>query len=182
MGFLTAQAHGEQDVLATFLLQQLAQLRTTVHGLTDAQVEEVPSASAFSLAELLHHTGAVASSYAELIAAAPEPGGDYGALAGSVATPGLTLAERLADFDAAVERTREVVTSPLDLSTLVPVPRAPWFPPELTHWEVRWVLTHLVAELARHAGHADIVRESIDGAISYELNDRAEGKEPADWS
>jgi hypothetical protein len=32
------------------------------------------------------------------------------------------------------------------------------------HASVRWILVHLVEEYARHAGHADLIRESIDGA------------------
>lgn len=182
MGFLTDNVTGEQDVLATFVLQQLAQLRTTVHGLTDEQAEAVPSASVYSLAELLHHTSEVAAGYAEMIAAAPEAGGDYVHTWMTTAESAITLEQRLEAFDAAVARTREIVTAPMDLSVLVPVPEAEWFPPELTHWERRWVLAHLIAELGRHAGHADIVRESIDGKGSYELNDLAEGKEPIDWS
>jgi hypothetical protein len=46
---------------------------------------------------------------------------------------------------------------------------------------VRWVLLHLIEELARHAGHADIVRESIDGATAYELMAAAEGWPETDW-
>ena len=180
MGFLTDNATGEQDVLATFVLQQLAQVRTTVHGLDDEQLHARPTASAFSLAELLHHTGSVARSYIEMVASlgledsyeeawSTEGGGQE------------TGEELLRRFDADVDRVREVLGEELDLSAPVPVPQAPWFPAELTHWERRWVLAHLVAELGRHAGHADIIRESIDGKGSYELNDLAEGMEPVDW-
>lgn len=48
-------------------------------------------------------------------------------------------------------------------------------------WTVRWVFHHLINELARHAGHADIVRESIDGATMYELIAGFEGAEPTPW-
>ena len=51
-----------------------------------------------------------------------------------------------------------------DLDTPVPVPPAPWNPPDVAAWSVRWVWLHVVEELARHAGHADIVRELVDGA------------------
>ncbi len=52
----------------------------------------------------------------------------------------------------------------------MPVPRdAPWFPSDIDHWSVRWVAFHLINELARHSGHADIIRESIDGATMYDL-------------
>ena len=46
---------------------------------------------------------------------------------------------------------------------------------------MRWVLLHLIEEVGRHAGHADIVRESIDGATMYELKAAAEGWPASDW-
>ena len=55
------------------------------------------------------------------------------------------------------------------------------FPDDVEAWSVRWVLLHLVEETARHAGHADIVRESIDGATMYGLMAAAEGWPPGDW-
>ena len=42
-------------------------------------------------------------------------------------------------------------------------------------WSVRWVILHVINELARHAGHADIIRETIDGATMYELIAGLEG-------
>jgi hypothetical protein len=57
----------------------------------------------------------------------------------------------------------------------------PWFPDDVEAWSVRWVLLHIVEETARHAGHADIVRESIDGATMYELMAAAEGWPATDW-
>ena len=53
------------------------------------------------------------------------------------------------------------------LDAAVPVPRdSPWFPKDVDAWSVRWVFLHVISELARHAGHADIIRESLDGAKS----------------
>ena len=46
---------------------------------------------------------------------------------------------------------------------------------------MRWFLLHIVEETTRHAGHADIVRESIDGATMYELMAAAEGWPATDW-
>ena len=68
-----------------------------------------------------------------------------------------------------------------DLGQPVPVPEAPWFPKDLVAWSVRWVLLHLIEEIARHAGHADIVRETVDGATAYELMAAAEGWPETDW-
>jgi hypothetical protein len=41
---------------------------------------------------------------------------------------------------------------------------------------VRWVVLHLIEEFTRHAGHADIIRESIDRATMYELLAAVEGR------
>ena len=64
----------------------------------------------------------------------------------------------------------------------MPVPRdVPWFPQDIDYWSVRWVALHLIEELARHAGHADIIRESIDGATMYELMAGIEEWPETDW-
>jgi hypothetical protein len=46
---------------------------------------------------------------------------------------------------------------------------------------VRWVILHVINELARHSGHADIIRESIDGATMYELLAGLEGWAISGW-
>ncbi|WP_271403610.1 DUF664 domain-containing protein [Kocuria palustris] len=69
-----------------------------------------------------------------------------------------------------------VVDEAADLDALVPVPPSPWMPEDVTHWEVRWRLAHIAAEVARHAGHADLLRETLDGRGSFELNDAADGE------
>ena len=64
----------------------------------------------------------------------------------------------------------------------MPVPKGvPWYPDDVDAWSVRWVLLHLIAETARHAGHADIVRESIDGATAFPLMAAAEGWPATEW-
>jgi hypothetical protein len=64
----------------------------------------------------------------------------------------------------------------------VPIPKGdPWTPDDLDAWTVRWVLLHLIEETARHAGHADIVRETIDGAQMYPLMAAAEGWPATTW-
>ena len=70
----------------------------------------------------------------------------------------------------------------VDLDHVVPVPQGvPWFPTDIEAWTVRWVLLHLIEEVCRHAGHADIVRESLDGATMYALMAAAEGWPATDW-
>ena len=64
----------------------------------------------------------------------------------------------------------------------MPVPQGvPWYPDDVEAWSVRWVLLHLIQETARHAGHADIVRESIDGATMYPLMAAVEGWPASPW-
>ena len=81
--------------------------------------------------------------------------------AGMRMLPGETLEQVLADYDAVARRTDELVTT-LDLDASQPLPTAPWFEPG-KRWSARRVLLHIVAETAQHAGHADIIRESLDG-------------------
>ena len=57
----------------------------------------------------------------------------------------------------------------------------PWIPAGL-RWTPRWVLLHLIEEVARHAGHADVVRESIDNATCWTLMAAAEGWSMEAWA
>ena len=75
--------------------------------------------------------------------------------------PGDTLAEVLAQYAEVATRTDELVAT-LDLDADHPLPEAPWFEPG-ARWSVRRVLLHLIAETSQHAGHADIIRETLDG-------------------
>ena len=89
-------------------------------------------------------------------------------------------AHGLTDEQAA--RTEEVIAGFDDLGRPVPVPKGvPWFPAEIEAWSVRWVLLHLIEEVARHAGHADIVRESLDGATAIPLMAAVEGWPETPW-
>jgi hypothetical protein len=77
--------------------------------------------------------------------------------------PGETLAGLLDEYAQVARRTDETVTNLPDLDAEHPLPQAPWFQPG-ARWSARRVLLHLIAETAQHAGHADIIRESLDGA------------------
>jgi hypothetical protein len=96
--------------------------------------------------------------------------------------PGETVASLVADLETAGRETDEAIRGIADLGQDVPVPKGvPWFPADVDAWSVRWVLLHLVEELARHAGHADIVRESIDGATMHPLMAAVEGWPETEW-
>lgn len=90
-----------------------------------------------------------------------------------------TLTAALADFDEVCGQVLDAVTA-TDLDLTVPPTPAPWDPPDVV-WSVRWVWLHLIEELARHAGHADVVRENLDGATMYELVATREGWPASNW-
>ncbi|MFC0675018.1 mycothiol transferase [Brachybacterium hainanense] len=183
MGFLTAVSTGENDSLATFASQQIVQIATALHGLSPEQIRETPSASAMSLGALARHAILMAEGAALHIAAAPEYGPEAprtpeqrqaeGTIAPEAVREDDTAPVLIAELHAAAEKLAEVLRA-ADLDAIGPYPDQPWFEGRKT-WTVRWYALHQIEEHARHAGHADIIRESIDGKGTYELNARAEG-------
>ena len=86
-------------------------------------------------------------------------------MAGFKMLDGETLAGLLETYAQVANRTGELVAQLPDLDAAQPLPPAPWFEPG-ARWSARRVLLHVIAETAQHAGHADIIRESLDGAKS----------------
>jgi len=178
MPALAPPAGDERGMLRGFLAHQQDAFRAVAHGLTDEQARLRPTASRLSIGGLIKHVTGVQRSWTQRVAAAPnEPPPDPRPLAEQFAAfqdsfvlgADETLAGVLADFAAQNAETLSYAQT-ADLDAAVPVPRgAPWFPADVDAWSIRWVFLHLIAELARHAGHADIVRESIDGATTADL-------------
>ena len=93
-----------------------------------------------------------------------------------------TLASLLADYDQVAADTTAVIGDISDLTHPVPVPKdVPWFPTDVEAWSVRWVLLHLIQETFRHAGHADIVREAVDGGTAFPIMAAAEHWPETPW-
>lgn len=93
-----------------------------------------------------------------------------------------TLEDVLGRYDRAATATDQVMATISDLDQTVPVPHdTPWFPPDVQAWSVRWVLLHLISGTRRHAGHADALRQSIDGATANSLMAAAEHWPPSPW-
>ena len=179
MPFHAPAADTEREGLLGFLALQLSGVRATTFGLTDEQLRARPSRSALTPGGLLKHVTATTHGWLDRIEATPNEvptppdaaeayGRDF------VVTETDTPESLLAAFDAAVERARAVISA-ADLDARVPVPDEPWNPRDVDSWSVRWVVLHLIEETARHAGHADIVREHIDGATMFELTAAADG-------
>jgi uncharacterized damage-inducible protein DinB len=172
----------EREQLLAFIAQQRDGLRFAAYGLTDEQARLRPTAGTLSVGGLVVHVTEMERGWIDLVLREPRQGGQDSYEAGFRLAEDRTLAEAIEELDRVATRTEQVVRSIDDLGQLVPVPKGvPWYPQDLDNWTVRWVLLHLIEEIGRHAGHADIVRESIDGATMYELMAGAEGWPATDW-
>ena len=143
-------------------------LRLTVRHLTDEQAAMRTTVSTLCLGGIITHVTATEHRWAEFIARGASAFPPVGASAVESqadsfrVADGDTLAALLDRYAAAARRTDELVTSLPSLNASHPLPEAPWFPPGAS-WSARRVLLHLIAETAQHAGHADIIREALDG-------------------
>ncbi len=153
------------DILET-LARHRGFLRQTMRDLSDDQAASHPTTSELCLGGLLKHQALVETNWARFIVHGPRertPEGYEAHAASFRMDPGETLAELLEQYEEAARQTDELVASLPSLDDSQPLPSAPWFEPG-ARWTARRVLLHLIAETSQHAGHADILRESIDGA------------------
>lgn len=180
----TPPVANEREGLMVFLDQQRGWVRAAAFGLDEAQARATPTGSSLSVGGLVKHLAAVEESWAgrALGKLEPEEGNFADYLAGFQLGPDETLAGVLDRYSQAAAACDAAFASIDDLDRAVPVPPTWfWVPPEVKSWSVRWVLLHLIEETARHAGHADIVRESIDGAQSVPLWAALEGRPENEW-
>ncbi|MEV0015272.1 DinB family protein [Streptomyces tendae] len=171
---ITEPLTGERADLLEALAKQRHFLRHTTRDLTDEQAGLRTTVSELCLGGLIKHVTSMERKWTAFIVDGPSAMGDFTAMTeADVARwadefrmlPGETLAGVLDDYAEAARRTEELIAALPDLGATQPLPKAPWFEAG-TAWSARRVLVHIVAETAQHAGHADIVRESLDGAKS----------------
>ncbi|CAM2875049.1 DinB family protein [Saccharomonospora xinjiangensis] len=161
---------GERADLLAMLAQQRYFLRHTTRDLTDEQARQRTTASELCLGGLIKHVAAVEVSWRNFIERGPEAMEPTPTAETDWATqfdllPGETLEGVLADYAEVAARTDELVAGLPGLDADQPLPQAPWFEPG-ARWSARRVLLHIITETAQHTGHADIIRESLDGAKS----------------
>jgi hypothetical protein len=157
------------DILET-LAKHRQFLRYTTRGITDEQAAERTTVSELCLGGVIKHVTAVERGWASFVIHGPSAHGDWEDpaflqehLDGFKILPGETLARLLDDYEAVALRTDELVATLPDLDATQPLPEAPWYE-KGARWSARRVFLHILAETAQHAGHADIIREAIDGA------------------
>ncbi|MFF1478921.1 DinB family protein [Streptomyces sp. NPDC058301] len=160
----------ERGALLAFVEAQRGGLRRTLLGLTEEQAASRPSASELSLSGLLKHVAECELIWLRLAQQRPnEKQRDESTWHESFVLVGdETVAQMLAFWDAVAEETEEFVRAVPSLDDTFPLPPAPWFPKD-GRVSMRWMLLHLIEEIGRHAGHADIIRESLDGRTAFEL-------------
>jgi len=146
---------GERDTALAFLAFARECVVKKTDGLTEEQLRRVLVDSGTTLLGLVHHlTLAERLWFGYYVAGREEE--DPGDV--DMEVPAGHSAERvLADYQAAIAASDAVIRAVDDLGT----PTA--FPPGDTSQSVRWVIAHMTSETVRHAGHADILREQIDG-------------------
>jgi uncharacterized damage-inducible protein DinB len=138
-------------------------LRYTVRELTDEQAAQRPTASELCLGGLVKHVARTERAWMQFaVGGADAMQQDPDWANGFRMVEGETLAGLLKEYEQVASETNSLVGT-LDLDASHPLPVAPWFEPGAS-WSVRRVLLHVIAETSQHAGHADILRESIDGA------------------
>ena len=158
----------ERDDLLETLRERRQFLRTTLEGVRDEQAATRTTVSELCLGGLVKHVADTEEAWAAFIT------GGAAAMDATAASQGDwqtrfqmgtddTVASLLAHYAEVAARTDDLILQLPDLDESHPLPEAPWFP-RGKRWSARRVVLHLIGETAQHSGHADILREAIDGA------------------
>lgn len=171
----------EQEGLLVFLEHQREAVRNATHGWREDHARLTPTPSGLSLGGLVKHLTDAERGWTDRLLGEPPSDtafDDY--MAGFHLSEGETLATAIRQYEEASAQTDVAIVGRNDLGRRIPLPAEPWFPdPE--GCTVRWILLHLLEETARHAGHADIIREALDGALSGPLMAAVEGWPASGW-
>lgn len=178
----TPQVITELDVLLAVLAERREFVLYTAKNLTDDQARATPTVSSLSIGGLIKHLAATELGWSAFMREGKS------ALAGDVdwsqvdfedpdgvpdelfaardaeftLLPGETLAGVIEEYRRAAAATERIARELPGLDLAHELPEAPWFE-QGTQWPARRVLAHLIGETAHHAGHADIIRETLDG-------------------
>jgi uncharacterized damage-inducible protein DinB len=155
----------ERDMLVSFLDYFRSVLVRKTSGLTASQLDVALAPSTLTLGRLLRHMAFVEDHWFGFALHGREYHDDWAA-ADWAAHPDWEMdtaadfspTELAAQFDAAIDRSRSAIDG-LDLDWIAA--RESRFGPT----SLRWILIHMIEEYARHCGHADLLRETIDGGV-----------------
>ena len=156
----------EREQLTQFLDWQRATILMKADGLDRQQMNLTAASSALTMAGLLKHLAVVEDGWFGRVVLGERPAEWYRDVVDDPDWDFRTAAdddpaELVALYGEVCERSREAVASIASLDDLTA--EVPWRN-GTRRFNVRWVLLHMIVETARHAGHADLLREAIDGA------------------
>ncbi len=159
----------ERDDLLEALRAHRGFLRYTARELTDEQARQRTTVSELTIGGLIKHVTRVEEGWASFIVDGPAAMGNSGPDAYAAHIESFrfgedeSLAALLDRYAEVAARTDELVMTLPSLDLAHELPPAPWFEPGATR-SIRRTLIHIIGETAQHAGHADIIREALDGA------------------
>jgi len=140
-------------------------LRQTLDGMSHDQLRLTSTVSQLSLGSIVKHVTATETTWRNFMvkgAAAFEEMSPDAYEAEWRLEPGDTVESLLAAHAESAALTNALVAE-VDLDSEHELPIAPWFEAGAS-WSARRCVLHIIAEGAQHSGHADIIREAIDGA------------------
>lgn len=157
---------GERRALDSWLDYHRATLLWKLEGLDDEQLRRPMVPSGLTLLGLVKHLTAVehgwfARSFARtgephLFQDPNDPDADFHVQVSE------TTEEIVSGYVKACERSRDIVARAASLDETFEEPRLS--PTDIHSIDLRWVMIHMIEETARHNGHADVIRELIDGS------------------
>ncbi|QNG20160.1 DinB family protein [Rhodococcus triatomae] len=175
---MTNTSAGERADISSLLDDQRSNFLITVRGLDDAAARTRSTVSDLTLGGLVKHLTETERSWITTILE-PEkvvPFDMDTAMAQYYMTDEETLDGLLEEYAQVARRTADTIATIEDLDALIALPPAPW-DPEPQPWSVRRILLHVLRETAHHSGHADIIRESLDGGNTTQALGEAAGLE-----
>ncbi|GAA4208096.1 DinB family protein [Actinocatenispora rupis] len=157
---------GERADLLRILTEQRDTLLVTVDGITDEQARQRSTVSELTLGGLVRHLDRCYRTWLAIMAGrGPEM------TAAEMVDPDQyrmrdeeTVAGLVAAFRATFDELAAALDAADDLDRTVPLPVMPWATGDPQHWSLRYIVLHLFRETSHHSGHADIIREALDGA------------------
>ena len=155
----------EHEDLLGLLAEVRKRLLIPVRDISDADAAKRTTVSELTLGGLIRHLATGERLWLQVLKSADGSLPD-GMLDTAQYSMSETLSHWLSAYSAAADETDAYVRSLPSLDVEVQLPMTPWSPPEPQFWSARRIVLHLIHETAQHAGHADIIRESLDGANS----------------
>ena len=174
----------QKQILHDYLRQRRGELLAKLDGLSDYDARRPLTPTGTNLAGLVKHVASVQLGYFGVVfdrPSAPLPWEAPGSLEDD--DMWLQEGESVADVVAFHHRSAEHADATIESLELESPGLVPWWPDDRRRVTLGRILVHNVAEVARHAGHADILRESLDGAIGNGSSDpNIPGRTTDEWA